>query len=151
MNSAAAPLAWRVVHRDFLAGAFDGSGARRYGGRWNPPGVAAVYSSESLALAVLEVYAYLQNWKLLRERFCWLRVRLPTSPQDFPLPPHWRSDLTASRDVGRQFLSTPKALCLRIPSALLPDSHNLLLAPNHPDFVNLQPEGPFELELDARL
>lgn len=150
MNSAT-PLAWRVVHRDFLDGAFNGAGARRHGGRWNPPGVAAVYASESLALAVLEVYAHLQNWNLLRERFCWLRVRLPASPQAIPLPPHWKSDLSASRAAGRQFLSSAPALCLKIPSALLPDSHNLLLAPNHPDFANLQPEGPFELEIDARL
>jgi RES domain-containing protein len=37
----------------------DGEGARRVGGRWNSPGVAAVYMASSLSLAVLEVLANL--------------------------------------------------------------------------------------------
>jgi RES domain-containing protein len=38
-----------------------GEGARRVGGRFNPPGIAAVYTSESIALGVLEVLVYLDK------------------------------------------------------------------------------------------
>ncbi|MHB8148190.1 MAG: RES domain-containing protein, partial [Vulcanimicrobiaceae bacterium] len=40
--------------RKHEATALSGEGARLYGGRWNTPGVAALYASSSLALALLE-------------------------------------------------------------------------------------------------
>ncbi len=47
--------AWRIVKSRVSTAAFDGEGARLFGGRWNSPGVPAVYASESRALALLEV------------------------------------------------------------------------------------------------
>ena len=44
---------WRLCKRRHAA--FDGEGARLAGGRWNRPGGAVVYTSESLALAALEL------------------------------------------------------------------------------------------------
>ena len=38
-----------------------GQGARQVGGRFNPVGIAAVYASESIALAVLEVLVHLER------------------------------------------------------------------------------------------
>jgi RES domain-containing protein len=35
--------AWRIVKRRWAATAFDGEGARRFGGRWNAPGRPVVY------------------------------------------------------------------------------------------------------------
>jgi hypothetical protein len=36
---------WRIVKRRYASSAFDGEGARLYGGRWNSPGTPVVYSS----------------------------------------------------------------------------------------------------------
>lgn len=52
---------WRLVQADYAAHAFDGEGARLYGGRWNSPGQCAVYTAGSLALAALEVLVHLKS------------------------------------------------------------------------------------------
>ena len=52
---------WRLVHARYVVHAFDGEGARLYGGRWNSPGRPAVYTSGSLALAALEVLVHLKS------------------------------------------------------------------------------------------
>jgi len=39
--------------------AFEGDGARLYGGRWNHPGAAVVYAAETVSLAVLEFFVHL--------------------------------------------------------------------------------------------
>ena len=42
----------------WVTAAMSGEGARRYGGRWNPPGLPAVYLAESRALAALEILVH---------------------------------------------------------------------------------------------
>ncbi len=46
--------------------AFSGEGARLYGGRWNSPGTAMVYTAQSQSLAVLEVLVHLDSPELLK-------------------------------------------------------------------------------------
>ena len=41
-----------------LEEAFDGAGASKVGGRWNPRGITAVYTSESISLALLEILVH---------------------------------------------------------------------------------------------
>ncbi len=48
-------ICYRVVRRKYDN--LSGQGAKLFGGRFNPPGIPAVYSSQSIALAVLEVLA----------------------------------------------------------------------------------------------
>jgi RES domain-containing protein len=55
---------WRIAKRQHAA--FDGIGASTYGGRWNSPGKRVVYTSTSLALAVLEVLVHLPGQKVPR-------------------------------------------------------------------------------------
>ena len=50
---------WRIVKTKYAAQAFDGEGARLYGGRWNSPGLRMVYNSENVALAALEILRHL--------------------------------------------------------------------------------------------
>jgi len=45
--------AWRIVKTRYAASAFDGEGARRFGGRWSSKGVRVVYAAGPVALAVL--------------------------------------------------------------------------------------------------
>src|SRR3954471_12928197 len=47
---------WRLARRAYAA--LDGEGARRAGGRWNSPGLPAVYTSSALSLCVLELLVH---------------------------------------------------------------------------------------------
>ena len=49
---------FRIVQAHWVASAMTGEGARITGGRWNPPGMSAVYLAESRALAALEILVH---------------------------------------------------------------------------------------------
>ena len=50
---------YRVVRRKYAN--LSGEGAMLYGGRFNPPGIPAVYTSQSIALALLEVLVHIDK------------------------------------------------------------------------------------------
>src|ERR1700719_2551514 len=91
--------AWRIVKARQAAGAFDGDGARVDGGRWNSPGTPVVYTSQSAALAALEILVHLGRASILRAYVlipCTFddavvsrldRRRLPKSWRSYPAPP----------------------------------------------------------------
>ena len=49
---------FRLVQARWAHDAMSGEGARLAGGRWNPPGMLAVYLAESRSLAALEVVVH---------------------------------------------------------------------------------------------
>lgn len=53
--------AYRLVKARYADTAFDGSGAKAHGGRWNSKGVTMVYASDSVALAALELLVHLHR------------------------------------------------------------------------------------------
>src|SRR5918997_70680 len=89
---------WRIVKSRHAGSAFDGEGARLYGGRWNSPGTRMVYTSGSVSLAVLEVLVPLQeaslisSYSLISARFDDAlverleRSRLPDGWRSYPAP-----------------------------------------------------------------
>ena len=57
--------AWRITKRKHARDAFTGEGAREFGGRWNNPGTAIVYTAQSQSLAALEMLVHLDSSELL--------------------------------------------------------------------------------------
>ena len=122
--------------------ALDGEGARRWGGRWNPPDWPVVYTAENLALAVLE---FRVNTPTLPDAlstyiFLELEVNLPQAPRAIErtqLPANWalESNRLSTQTIGLNWLRTGNELALRVPTAVLPREYNLLLNPQHPDFT----------------
>lgn len=97
-------LWFRIVQERWAANAMDGEGARFHGGRWNPPGLAAVYLAESRALAALEVVVHVPREFLLLD---W-RVIAVEVPDDAikvaavkRLPEAWRDQ--PSSPLARRF------------------------------------------------
>jgi RES domain-containing protein len=136
--------------------AFEGEGARLYGGRWNHPGVAVVYTAESIALAVLEFFVHLDA---------------PDSPDlvvvgaEVPgdlqirqvdrdsLPPDWhRTPAPASlATLGTAWVQEGATAVLAVPSSIVPRETNYLLNPTHADFARIRIGKPEPFSLDPRM
>jgi RES domain-containing protein len=148
--------AYRILKRKFTATAFSGEGARLYGGRWNSPGVAVVYTSSVISLAILEWRCHLSQWPappsvLIEIEFdpslVWSPARLPANWWLFPFP-------KANAAVGDHWVRSGRSAVLKLPSAMIPrdhDEYNYLLNPAHPDFGKIKIGRPRTFRMDPRL
>lgn len=119
-------LAWRLCRAPFAD--LTGEGARRFGGRWNTPGLPVVYAASSAALAVLEVRVHLDlPPELLPDDYVLLSIELGELDIEVveTTPP-------APAAFGDTWLREQRTPILRVPSAIVPESSNLLLNPVHP-------------------
>jgi len=147
---------WRLGRKQFARSAFDGEGAKLYGGRWNHKGLPMVYASATLSLAVLEVLVH---------------HRVPIPPPDFvaipaeipaklrietiraaDLPADWRDDPAPMRlqQIGSDWLRSLSSLALAVPSVIVPAEFNYLINPRHPDFAQLAIGSPQTFPFDPR-
>jgi RES domain-containing protein len=150
------PVGWRIVKTKYAAQAFDGEGARLYGGRWNSHGVRMVYTSESLALAALEILAHLgRAGALASYSRCAVRFDkgLLTSLDRALLPDNWRAYPAPAelQVIGNRWIADGTSAVLEVPSVLVDTENNYLLNPLHPDFGSLVIEPPEPFDFDPRL
>jgi RES domain-containing protein len=148
--------AWRITKRKHSNAAFNGSGARKYGGRWNSPGTSIVYTAETQSLAVLELLVHLEQPDLL-QRYVLIGV---TIDQTFiekvdrsRLPRHWQAEPPSIelRTIGDEWIASNTSVALQVPSAVVPAENNLLLNPAHADFHKLVIGDPVSFAFDRRL
>lgn len=147
--------AWRIVLARHAAAAFTGEGARRFGGRWNSPGVAMVYGSATLALAALETLLHLNPHLSLSYVVFKIRFREPwleTLPSR-ALADGWDVEPPgpASMSVGDNWVREKRSVVLAVPSVIVPGELNYLFNPAHPSFKSLRIGQPEPFEFDARL
>lgn len=144
--------AYRLVKRKFQESAFDGEGARLYGGRWNSPGNACVYVASSESLALLEIMVHLESYRLLNA-YALLRLTLPKqsilSVGTEDLPENWREAPAPAEtaDLGDGWLASGQSLALALPSVVVPRELNYMLNPAQPLFeqaVASAEELPFQ-------
>ena len=147
----------RICKTRHLATALSGEGARLNGGRWNSPGLPAVYTSSSLSLATLEVLVHLEDPELLANLFSWFPLEIPDDLAEWldpgTLPPEWLNDEPgpASRTAGDGWLKSRRSAALAVPSVVTPGEWNILLNPAHPDFPKLLPGPAKPFRPDPRL
>ena len=147
---------WRITKRRHVDSAFDGEGARRYGARWNSPGHAAVYVSESRALATLEILAGLRTPAVV-PAYLLIGVEfddaLVTSIEPGDLSQNWNAypPDPATQMAGDKWIVEGTSAILRVPSAMVPGEFNYLLNPRHPDFGSIRIGDPEDLHLDPRI
>ena len=157
MNAVERPTTgWRVIHGDFVGVAFTGEGARRFGGRFNSPGRAAIYAAETLALAMLECLVHFDR-HALQDQFFAYRIELGAAEAEdlwTDRPPDWRNDVERTRRDGDAWLAAGRSPVLRVPSVVLPfdaGEMNLVLNPAHPQYGEVVAGSPLPLKFDPRL
>lgn len=148
--------AWRIVKR---AHALDreGTGARLSGGRWNSPGLAALYAGLTPEIAALEKLVHTSD--LLPPDLVLTSLDLPGDDRLYrrpgikDLPAGWNAlpSSTAAAALGDEFLRAGESLGLIVPSAVMAEALNIMLNPAHPAFsaVAIRIVRPFQF--DSRL
>jgi RES domain-containing protein len=133
---------YRLVKRKWLQTAFDGEGARLYGGRWNSKGKACVYLASAESLAMLEVMVHLDDYRLLTY-YALLEVTIPENalmrlPAD-SLPEDWMEEPApaSTAEIGDSWLESQSSLALVVPSVVVPRETNYLINPSHSYFQAL--------------
>lgn len=147
--------AWRITKRKYTKDAFTGSGARKYGGRWNSPGTSIVYTAETQSLAVLEMLVHLEQSDLLR-RYVLIGVTIDETLIEkldrSRLPRRWQdAPAIELRAIGDEWALRNISVALQVPSALVPAENNVLLNPAHPNFQKLVIGDPVSFAFDQRL
>ena len=131
-----------------------GEGARLNGGRWNPAGTAALYSSQHISLCILEILAR-ANKNTSPDSYTIVSIQIPEHGiieiQLKKLNADWQFNLEYTRWIGGEFLKGNQSLALKVPSAIVPQENNYLINPQHFKFEHVKVIKTELLELDKRL
>lgn len=125
---------WRISNYADLSG----EGGVRVEGRWHHKGIPVVYLADSAALAMLEVLVHLEiDREDIPNNYQLLEIELPDALElamlaSEALPQGWQQRQTLTRSIGDEWLSLGKQPLLKVPSAIVPHSHNFLFNPRHP-------------------
>lgn len=147
---------WRIATetKQYKANDISGGGAAKHPGRWNASGEHVVYTGQTLALAVLETAAQLDDTGLPLNRFvvqltvpiaAWkARQKLSLSEID----PAWCAipGGKASVDIGSAWYKSAASALLLVPSVVVQEECAVLINATHPDAKGITAKTirPFE-------
>ena len=152
---------WRISNHATL----DGRRGFAASARWHTEGRAIVYLAENPAGALIEALVHLEisparfpkAYRLLKGEApddssisAFRRSDLPPIRQKTQKT-RWVSDHTVTRTIGDECLASRSTALLRVPSAIVPETFNILLNPAHPDARCVQVLWHEEYPWDARL
>lgn len=144
---------WRIARAAHPP--FEGAGGLHAAGRWHHQGRRVVYCATTPGDAQLEIVVHLEiDLEDLPDD---LRLYAIDLPADLPvadveaLPDDWRARLELTRGIGDAWLAAGEPPALRVPSAIVPYSFNVLLNPAHAGFAGMTPVIDEPLVLDPRL
>jgi RES domain-containing protein len=149
--------AYRLVKKKWVEKAFDGEGAKRFGGRWNSRGKSCVYLAAAESLAILEILVHLDDYQVLTH-YLLFEVVLPQRDILYlpieSLPACWRDEPAPpeTAEIGDAWLAEATSLALAVPSVIVPREWNFILNPTHPAFKSLVSQARrLSFEPDGRL
>lgn len=147
---------FRITTRKWMHTAFDGEGARLVGGRWTSTGRRAVYTASSVSLAILETLTHVDTQSI--PDLVVFRVEVPDELERTQilvedLPKGWRKVPGPQElmTIGDEWIDAGGTALLMVPSALVPIEMNVVINPQHDDFIKLDISQAFDLPLDKRL
>jgi RES domain-containing protein len=144
---------WRISNHLSLAG----DGALRTPGRWHTRGGRVVYCAQSPAAALLEILVHFEiDIQDLPVRYRPLKIEVPddvhverVSPDQLPVD--WLEKTEVTRALGDNWLTKGSAALLSVPSAIVPETFNVLLNPAHQDAKRIVIVQAGEHAIDPRL
>jgi len=129
---------WRISNHETL----DGRGGLLASARWHTRGRPIVYLATTPAGALVEALVHLElKPDQLPKSYQLMKAE---APDDLPkmhfsaLSEDWRHNETASRTLGDEWLAQNQTALLEVPSAILPETFNLLLNPLQPDAARVR-------------
>lgn len=133
--------AWRLSQPQW---ALDKSnlGAKKFGGRWNPVNMGAMYAGTTVEICALEKFVHiaaspppdllLVAIDLPDDGALWETFSVDDLPVDWDSLP-----MSASAAAfGGEWLSSSDKLYMRVPSVIVPEASNLVVNPAHPAYAN---------------
>lgn len=146
------PFVWRISTFADLTG----EGGLYASGRWHTKGSRIIYAAESPAGALTEILVNVARGDL-PDQLQWLKIEIPdiVALQKARLgrasmPHNWRADLNWSRKIGDDWIGSNKTLAFRVPSALVPETWNVLFNPANEWAPQMRIVDIFKLPIDQR-
>ena len=135
-------ILWRIAAetRTHLADDLSGGGAAAHPGRWNDERQAVLYTAPTIAIAVLETAAHMDDAGLPLNRFL-VSLQVPAPVWKLrevvraaALPVTWSAIPAGRASVrfGSEWLASLRSPILRLPSVIVPEEWTALVNPLHP-------------------
>lgn len=135
-------ILYRIAKKKERANDLSGQGAANEGGRWNSEGTFALYTSESRALAMLELLVHVDETELPPNLFI-MTIEIDESAPlyempDANMPEDWRMPENLSlKNLGDRFFQDRSFIGLKVRSAVMPQEYNYVLNPLFPRYFDL--------------
>ncbi len=133
---------YRLVKKRWSNQAFDGEGARRYGGRWNSKGKRCLYLASTPSLALLEIMVHLDDYSLLADYLLY-QMEIPHASllelDSASLADDWDADPAplSTAQIGDEWLMSHVSSALYAPSTIIPTEKIILINPAHQQYAEL--------------
>lgn len=141
-------ILWRIATdtRDYSADDLSGAGAAKRPGRWNESGQAVLYTAPTIALAVLETAAHIDDGGLPLNRYL-VEITVPDTTWAAretldvgQLDVTW-SAIPAGRGSvkpGADWFRSGRSALLVVPSVIVPEEPAVIVNTGHRDAAGLQ-------------
>lgn len=149
---------FRIEREKYLNDTLKGiEAAMSEGFRWNSRNTYLVYTSESRALAILEVSVHLDISEDLPTDRYYVEIDIPEDVEilelkfkDLPFDWDAKPPSFVTQYIGDDFVHSKDAAVLKVPSSIVPPEYNYLINPNHPDSKKIKVISKEPLRFDKR-
>lgn len=147
-------IVYRLTNGEFIND-LSGIGSKLYGGRWNSVGLPALYVTEYISLAVLEILVHVKSYRHPLD-YHLVAIEIP-EPGNLvtidlrKLKSNWKDDIAYGQFIGDEFLSARQSLVLKVPSSIIDQENNFMINPLHPDAGKIKIRSSKNFIFDKRL
>ena len=145
---------WRIAKQKFALDRL-GTGASISGGRWNSVNVPMIYAGITIEIASFEKLVHVSGE--LPNDLVLIKLTIPNDVSIIDgldgLPPNWDAlpSSIEAQEFGDQFINAGAFLAMIVPSVVIPEARNILINPNHPDWIKCTMEIKRPFSYDSRL